>query len=163
MINGARVPMRVNEFLRLVVETTRPQLPPRWRDFQAQSRFTFVQLYYGKRNLHYEVWVRGQPHHLLEIGLHFEANRETNAALLDYFSARLFELKEALGEQIEAEQWTASWTRVHQVLPYAQLDEAAAQAAAERLAKMITVLQPMLEQATAEKPARTARRTKTKE
>ncbi len=153
--------MRVNEFLRLVAVTTRAQLPARQRRFQTQMRFTFIQLFYDKRALHYEVWVRGKER-LLEIGLHFESNRETNAKLLDYFRewGRSFEIKAELGDQVEAEQWTTSWTRVHQLVPYQQLDEDTARATGERLAKMIEVLQPMLERAASEiipRPVRKAR------
>ncbi len=140
--------MRVNDFLRLVVETTRAQVPARWRAFHIRTRFTLVQLYYTKRTLHYEVWIRGKER-LLEIGLHFESDRETNASLLNHFSGCAFEIKAALGDQVEIEQWTASWTRVHQLLPYEKLDEATARAAAKRLAKMVETLQPMLERAPA--------------
>jgi hypothetical protein len=139
--------MRVNEFLRLVARDTQTRLPPRWRGFHTRTRFTLVQVYYAKRTLHYEVWVRGKER-LIEIGLHFESDRETNTALLEYFSARAFEIKEALGEAVEVEQWTASWTRVHQLMPYEKLDEATAQVTAQRLAQMIEILQPMLERAT---------------
>lgn len=140
--------MRVNEFLRLVAETTRAQLPPLLRHFRGNSRFTLIQLFYDKRTLHYEVRVRG-PERLLEIGLHFESDRETNSRLLDYFCdpTRLFEIKAELGEQVDIEQWTASWTRVHQLMPYEHLDDATARATAERLAQMIVTLQPMLERA----------------
>ncbi len=152
--------MRVNEFLNLTSETTRAHLPSRLRGFQTAARFTFIQLSYGKRGIHYEVWVRHD--HKLEIGLHFEANKETNAALLDYFSARTFELKDALGDQVEVEQWTASWTRVHQLVAYEQLDKDTANGAAERLAKMIETLQPMLESAQTPKPLRRGGRTRAK-
>ncbi len=140
--------MRVNEFLHLVAETTRKQLPPPLRRFSGRSRFTLIQLYYDRRTLHYEVWVRGKER-FLEIGLHFESDRETNARLLDYFRdpSRAFEIKAELGEQVDFEEWTASWTRVHQLMPYEHLDAETAQAAAERLAKMIETLQPMLERA----------------
>jgi hypothetical protein len=140
--------MRVNEFLRLVVEGTRPQLPARWRAFHIRSRFTLVQLYYAKRTVHYEVWIRGKER-FIEIGLHFESDRETNASLLNFFSEHAFEIKDSLGDQVEIEQWTASWTRVHQLLAYERLDEATASESADRMAKMITVLQPMLERAQA--------------
>ena len=138
--------MRVNEFLRLVVNDTRAQLPSRLRGFHNRYRFTLVQFYYDKRTIHYEVWVRGKER-LIEIGLHCESDKETNSALLDYFSARAFEIKDTLGDQVEIEQWTASWTRTHQLMPYEHLDEATAHAAAQRLAKMIETLQPMLERA----------------
>ncbi len=140
--------MRVNEFLRLVAETTRSQLPPPLRRFHGRSRFTLIQLFYDKRTVHYEVWVRGKDR-FLEIGLHFESTRETNAELLDYFRdpARAFEIKAELGDQVDFEEWTASWTRIHQLMPYEHLDTETAHAVAERLAKMIVTLQPMLERA----------------
>ncbi len=63
--------MRVNEFLHLVVDKTRRQLPARLTGFRTRYRFTLVQLYYEKRTIHFEVWVRGKER-LIEIGLHFE-------------------------------------------------------------------------------------------
>src|ERR671937_472645 len=101
--------MRVNEFLRRVVEETRPRLPGRLRGFRTRRRFTLVQLYYYKRTIHYEVWVRGKER-MIEIGLHFESDKQTNAQLLDFFDARAFEIKDTLGDHIEIEQWTSSWT-----------------------------------------------------
>lgn len=140
--------MPVNVFLHLVVQDIRTRLAPELREFQTGTRFTLVQLYYSRRTLHYEVWVRGKER-LLEVGLHFEADKATNAALLDYFAARSFEIKDALGDHVEIEQWTSSWARVHQLMPYEHLDASTAAAVAERLAKMIETLQPMLERALA--------------
>ncbi len=140
--------MRVNEFLHLVAESARSPLPARLRSFRTRTRFTLIQLYYSKRTIHYEIWVRGKER-LIEIGLHFESDRATNAALLDYFrqAPRVFEIKDTLGEGVEAEEWTTSWTRVHQVMPYQKLDAPTAQEAAKRLGAMIETLQPMLERA----------------
>lgn len=136
--------MRVNEFLHLVAQEARRRLPTRRQKFQTRTRFTLIQFYYSRRTLHYEVWVRGKER-LLEIGLHFESDKQTNAALLDYFGAREFEIKDALGDHVEIEQWTSSWTRVHQLMPYQRLDAETASAAAQCLAKMIETLEPMLE------------------
>lgn len=138
--------MRVHEFLDLVAVATRAQLPAPWRAFRTRKRYTLIQLYYARRTLHYEVWIRGRER-LLEIGLHFESDAETNRALRDYFARRVFEIKEALGDAIEIEQWTARWARVHQLLPYQQLDSATACRVGQRLAQMITFLQPLLESA----------------
>ncbi len=149
--------MRVNEFLHLTAETTRSHLPARRRNFQTRTFYTFIQLYYTKRGIHYEVQVRGQARQI-EVGLHFEADRETNSALLRYFSDHIFEVKDTLGTQVEAEQWTASWTRIHELMPYSTLDEATAFAVAERLAQMIETLQPMLEHTLSEKATRPANR-----
>ncbi len=138
--------MRVNEFLHLTAENTRSHLPARRRSFQTRTFYTFIQLYYTRRGIHYEVQVRGQARQI-EVGLHFEADSETNAALLQYFSGHIFEIKDALGAQVEAEQWTASWTRIHELVPYTTLDDATAKTVAERMAQMIETLQPMLERA----------------
>ena len=137
--------MRVNEFLDLVAQHTRSELPPRYRKFHAWKRYTLIQLYYTKRSIHYEVWIRGGNIHALEIGLHCEADAATNRALLETLDARLFEIQDALGVQVEAEQWTQSWTRVHELMPYAQLDETTARDCAKKMANMITVIQPLLE------------------
>jgi hypothetical protein len=140
--------MRVNEFLHLVAETARSQVPSNRRGFRTRTRFTLIQIYFVKRTIHYEVWVRGKDR-FIEIGLHFESDRETNTALLDYFrqTPRAFEIKDTLGEAVELEQWTESWARVHQLLRYEKLDEATAAAVAKRLGLMIVTLQPMLEHA----------------
>ncbi len=136
--------MRVHEFLDLVAHETRAALPPRFRSFRSHKRYTLIQLSYGRRTIHYELWIRGNVK-TLEIGLHCEADRATNTALLQLLDRNLFEIKEALGEHVEAEQWTNTWTRVHELMPYERLDAATARAAAQRLAAMITVLQPIVE------------------
>lgn len=136
--------MRVNDFLNLVAKYTRAELPAQFGRFQTWKRYTLIQVYFTKRSVHYEVWVRGGNVHSLEIGLHCEADAATNRAILETCDAHLFEIKDALGDQIEAEQWTNTWTRVHELVPYDKLDEATAQQAAKRLAKMITVIQPLI-------------------
>jgi hypothetical protein len=137
--------MRVNEFLNLVAQETRAALPAPLRSFRTWKRYTLIQLYYHQRKIHYEVWVRGGDAHALEIGLHCEADAATNSRLLALFDTHLFEIQDAVSARIEAEQWTKSWTRIHEVMPYQKLDETTARLAAERLAAMITVLQPIVE------------------
>jgi hypothetical protein len=137
--------MRVNDFLNLVAQETRAALPASLRSFHTWKRYTLIQLYYRNRRIHYEVWVRGGSVHALEIGLHCEADAGTNTRLLALIDSHLFEIKHALGEQIEAEQWTSSWTRLHELMPYEKLDPATAHAAAQRIAAMIRVLQPIVE------------------
>lgn len=136
--------MRVNDFLELVAHETQKQLPVGRRGFRTWKRYTLIQLYYERRSIHYEVWVRGGSIHALEIGLHCEADASTNAQLLALFDANLFEIKHALGVQVEAEQWTKSWTRVHELMPYEKLDENTARQCAARLAQMIQLLEPMM-------------------
>jgi hypothetical protein len=137
--------MRVNEFLNLVAQETLAALPTPLRTFRTWKRYTLVQLYYRQRKIHYEVWVRGGNVRALEIGLHGEADAATNTRLLATLYAHMFEIHEALGERVEAEQWTKSWTRLHELMPYEKLDAPTAHLAAQRLAKIICVVQPIIE------------------
>ncbi len=139
--------MRIQQFQVSLVNKTRRQLPRRLRDFEPRSFFTIVKLSYTQPRLHYEVAVRGKER-LIELGLHFEADKVTNDALRAYFEARAIEIKAELGPHVEVEHWTESWSRVHQVCSYETLDEALVDRLAEQMARMITVLQPMLEDAT---------------
>jgi hypothetical protein len=137
--------MRIQEFQIAIVNQTRKQLPRKLKNFEPRSFFTIVKLSYANPKIHYEVWVRGQEH-LVEVGLHFEADKETNDALREHFDARAFEIRAALGTRVEVEQWTNSWSRVHEVMPYTKLNAELVESVAKKLAKMITVLQPMLEE-----------------
>lgn len=135
--------MRIQQFQVTLVEQTRKQLPRALRNFDVRSFFTVVKISYTHPKVHYEVWVRGKEH-LVETGLHFEADKETNDALLAFFNERALQVHAELGPRIEIERWTNSWSRVHQVVPYESLDPALVEMLAERLAQMIVVLQPML-------------------
>ncbi len=137
--------MRIQQFQVSLVDETRKQLPRGLRNFDARSFFTIVKLSYTRPKIHYEVWVRGKER-LIEMGLHFEADKETNEALLGYFNRQAIEVHAELGPRIEIEQWTNSWSRVHEVVPYESLDPALVNTLAEKLARMITVLQPMLDE-----------------
>lgn len=138
--------MRVHDFLRRVVEATRQQLPPEWQAFHHRLRFSLAQLYYADPRIHFEAWVQGRNSRV-ELGLHLEADKATNDRLLSYLASRFIEVQAELGPQVELEQWTRTWGRVHQTVPYTRLDEELVQAVAERLAQMIALLAPMLEEA----------------
>ena len=135
--------MRIQQFQVSLVDKTRKQLPRALRNFEPRSFFSIVKLSYRNPKLHYEVWVRGQER-LIEIGLHLEADKSTNDALLAYFNAHALEIHAELGPRIEIEQWTTLWSRVHEFVPYESLDAKLVDALAKKLGQMITVLQPML-------------------
>ncbi len=136
--------MRIQAFQVTLVEKTRKQLARALKHFEPRSFFSLVKIFYRNPKLHYEVGVRG-PERLIEIGLHLEADKNTNDALLAYFNLHSVEIHAELGERIEIEQWTNSWARVHEVVPYDQLDAALVDVLAKKLARMITVLQPLLD------------------
>lgn len=138
--------MRLQQFQVAVVSETRDQLPRALKKFSARTHFTLFKIHFANPRTHYEVGVRGQER-LIEVGLHFEDDQSKNSELLAYFKERAFEIHAELGSRVEVEQWTNSWSRVHEVVPYQSLDERLVGIIAEKLARMIIVLEPMLRKA----------------
>jgi hypothetical protein len=137
--------MRVREFLALVPDQVRGRLPPALQGFQVLGPFgSLVKLYYGESHrIHYEVWVQRRQGQV-ELGLHLEADPETTAHLLGRLAGRFAAVRRGLGPAAEPEQWTASWTRIHETLPLGPLDPAALRRVALRLARYIRTLQPLV-------------------
>ena len=121
------------------------RLPSELRDFRTtRGRGRLMKLYFGEPAFHYEAW-----HHTgagrLEIGLHFEATAETNDAALEYFRARMVEVKAGL-PRAELEPWDRGWSRLYETLPAARLDERVLGDAVECMAVYVVTLQPMVDE-----------------
>lgn len=134
------------DFFHDVVEQVRARLPGDLGAFQATATRNLVKLYYGHPRLHYEVWANARDNHI-EIGLHFEEGPESTERLIAYFDRHIIEIKHELGQQVELERWTASWGHIYELIPYQPLTDALAGDVAARLARMIAVLQPLLDEA----------------
>ena len=138
--------MKSAEFMRALPDAVRTNLPKKLQGFKVNLRPWLVQFYYASALLHYEVVTHGERRGLLEIGLHFESrNPDENARLLTGFMQHLFEIKAELGDQVEAEMWDKGWTKVYETIPLETMNEAYLDRVAQRLARMIGVLQPILE------------------
>ncbi len=137
--------MRIRDFLSLLPPLVRNELPEDLKGFKTVGpAFSLIKFHYGRPAIHYEVWVQRRTGRV-ELGLHFEADPETNARYLERLSEYFVEIQAGLGLEVEPEQWTKSWTRLHQSVPLETLDEAFAGTIAGRIAKMIAVLQPIVE------------------
>jgi hypothetical protein len=139
------MPLHVRDFMALVLDRTTELLPPELRRFNARIRFVWLQLHYWTPKVHYEVWLTRKTERI-EIGLHFEGERQFSYRWAEVMAARMPEIQARLGPQVELEEWTPSWTRIHQTIPYDPLNESLADEAARRLAETITVLQPIVEE-----------------
>ncbi|MBI5567754.1 MAG: hypothetical protein HY870_22835 [Chloroflexi bacterium] len=138
--------MKSADFMRALPDAVRAHLPKKLHAFKVNLRPWLVQFYYANSLLHYEVVTHGERRGLLEIGLHFESRHpDENTRLLNGFMQHLFEIKAELGDQVEAEMWDKGWTKVYETLPLETMNEAYLERVAERLARMIGVLQPILE------------------
>jgi hypothetical protein len=78
------------------------------------------------------------------VGLHFESrDRAVNARLLAGFSRHMAEVKATLGPQWEAEPWDKGWSKVYDAVPLEGFSDELLEATAARLARAMTVLQPI--------------------
>jgi len=132
------------QFMQALPGATRAHLPANMRKFRSAHRSWLCQVYYRDPRLHYEVWNLGQQRGKLELGLHFESrDRAVNARLLQGFSRCMVEVKATLGPQWEAEPWDKGWSKVYEVLPLEAFSDELLEATAARLARAMTVLQPI--------------------
>ncbi len=133
------------EFLNRLPDALRERLPAQWQGFQVVPPFaSLIKFYYAHRSIHYEVWLQRRTG-IVEIGLHFEADPADNARWLEVMGRNYAHIRRSLGPRVEAEQWTQSWTRIHESLPLEPLTSAFHEKIADRLALMIQTLQPILE------------------
>ena len=131
-------------FLRTLPDLIRPQLPPVLQPFTVRqpSRW-LMQMHYGESWLHYEVG-RVVRSHDMELALHFESkDSKLNRLLLLGMRRHLFEIRDLLGEQIEAEVWDRGWSKLYERFPEGEIGEAYQTAVATRMATIMNHLHPI--------------------
>jgi hypothetical protein len=131
------------QFLRTLPDVVIPELPLDLQTIQVRQPFRWLlQFHYGEPRLHYEV-ARAQRQNGWELGFHCEArDKRLNRFLLDGFRRNLFEIKDELGEGMEAEMWDRGWTKIYEVFPSETLTPAYQARLGARLAQIIIVLHP---------------------
>ncbi len=110
---------------------------------QVRLRASMLQLFFEDSRQHYELWLRTQVR-LVEMGLHFEGVRDDNLRRIAAVAEAMPLVAGELGPDVEVEEWTESWTRVHETVPLRALDEAFASQLGLRLARYIEVLEPIV-------------------
>ncbi len=144
--------MRIKEFLSIVYDNLPEQLPEALRDHQWRIRWSLLQVYFEKPNIHYEVWVRRKARQI-ELGLHFEGEREESYRWAETLAPRSIEIQAQLGDSVELEEWTSKWTRLHETIHMeTDLSDELAADVAKRLARYIEVLEPILQEERAATP-----------
>ncbi len=134
------------EFFDNLVGELRRTLPGSLADFQVRQTANLIKLFYGNERIHFEVWANS-ARHTLEVGLHFEDGPASTERYLSFFDDRIVELKHRLGSPIELERWTSSWGHLYETIPLPRLDGDVVKQTGERMILLITVLQPLVEQA----------------
>jgi hypothetical protein len=135
--------MSVSAFFGALAATLAQRLAAPLSGFQAvRGPGRLLKLHYGHPETHFEAW-----HHRavgrLEVGLHFEGQRELNGAAHGLFRSRIVEIKRAL-PRAELEPWDRGWARLYETVPAPELSDRSLSVAVERMTAYVTVLQPML-------------------
>ena len=142
----------IRTFVHAVLADVRKRLPKRLRQHEHVAESSLVQIYFDDPKIHYEVWVQRKAR-AIEIGLHFEGPRDENARWAETLAARADEIRAQLGGDVELEQWTRSWVRLHESIPLdtnlsrsvsSQLSDDLRERVTNRLARFIEVLEPIL-------------------
>jgi hypothetical protein len=134
---------RPQEFLQDVRDRVQAALPEPLKAFRSRVVFSTLQLHYGDPRVHYEVWVQRRAGRI-EVGLHFEGEREANYRWAGLLAPRVYEVQHAVGTDVELEEWTASWTRLHVTVPFQTLGGGLARDVADRLSALVAYAQPLL-------------------
>jgi len=131
------------KFLSTLPEVVLPSLPTALQSIQVRQPYRWlIQFHYGEPRLHYEV-SRSQRRNGWELGFHCEArDKRLNRFLLDGFRRHLFEIKDMLGEPIEAEMWDRGWTKIYEIYPDEPLTTTYQHLVGLRMAEIIVCLHP---------------------
>ncbi|MGB2694289.1 MAG: hypothetical protein WBD55_03775 [Dehalococcoidia bacterium] len=136
--------MRIRDFLELVYDRLSKRLPSQLLDHEWRVRWSLLNVWFDQPTVHYEVWVQ-KKNARIEIGLHFEGERDDNYRWAEVLAGRALEIQAQLGPTVELEEWTSSWTRLHETLVLdGKLNETLAAEVAGRLAAFIEVLEPIM-------------------
>ena len=137
--------LRIRDFLALVHEGVAARLGQDLDGLDWRQRFGYVQYYRGAPAVHYEVWVQRKTARL-EIGLHFEGERDANYAAAEALAIRAPDIQARIGPAYELEEWTERWTRLHRSFAAPSLTPELAEDAAERTVALIRGMEPILDQ-----------------
>ena len=100
-------------FLEQVYELVEARLGRRFSERRWERRPSMIQLYFDDLSVYYEASVRRKTRSI-EVGLHFEGERERNERWAELLAERLVGIQSQLGPTAELEQWTRESIRLHE-------------------------------------------------
>jgi hypothetical protein len=135
--------MLPNQFIRRLSAAVRTHLPALAEPLHIQPHGQLMKIWYGADGtVHYEVWVHERTQQL-ELGLHCEADATRNAAWRRLLGFYLLEIKLALGNGVELEDWDKGWVRLYETHPLYPLDEPRLDEFARRVGTFVGTIQPI--------------------
>ncbi len=136
--------LTIRDFLALVHGGVVAALGKRLDGLDTRQRFGYLQYYRGFPAVHYEVWVQRKTARM-EIGLHFEGERDRNYAAAEVLAMRSPDVIAAIGPEYELEEWTERWTRLHRSFAAPSLTPELAADAATQVLTLILGMEPILD------------------
>ncbi len=127
-----------------IVRELQASLPSQYQGFRHRGDFNLMKVWFDHYRIHYEV-VIDQQIDRIEIGLHFEDGPASTLGFLALLDARILEIKDLLGPEVELERWTQSWARIYELRPLRDLNEVVTGPCGKRLTEFITLLQPIVD------------------
>jgi hypothetical protein len=130
-------------FLAQVADELPSHLPPRLRDFSSERWGRMYKVWFAQKKVHFEVqFVHGGR---LEIGLHLEADQDTNERVWTALERKAAAIRRALGDEAAFGSHGPGWRCVAEKWSGGDLrGEEAATEAASRLAEYVVALAPLL-------------------
>lgn len=142
-----RAALKRREFFAEITDALNDRLPAGMQSFNSRYTMNLLKIHYGENyRIHYEVWINTDTG-FVELGLHFEDGPESTSRLLSHFDRHIVEIKHELGIHCELERWTKSWGHLYETHPIRPLTDDFVEEIADRLVRMIDVLQPILDDA----------------
>jgi len=130
-------------FLRQVADELPSHLPPKLRGFSAEQWGRYYKVWYTEKKIHFEVQFLRNGR--LEIGLHFEADAETNERLASALAKKRAAIKGALGDDAKFREFGPGWRSIAETWSGGDMrSEEAATEAAARLGEYVNTLTPLL-------------------
>ena len=133
------------EFYRALINRLKKNIPNKY--LEPRPRF-YYQIPTGIGSVHYEWSFHGRPRDSFAVELHFEkGNKQTNLELFTGVESKLPQLEKALQEKVVIQKdWGPNGSRLYTQIKEGQFTEDLKTWAVEKMAAMITVLQPVFDE-----------------
>ena len=130
-------------FLRQIADELPSHLPPRLRSFGAEQWGRYYKVWFDQKKIHFEVqFVSGGR---VEIGLHLEADADTNDRVAAALRRKEPSIRRALGPEPAFGSHGPGWRSVAELWRGAEArSEVGATEAAARLAEYVVALAPLI-------------------
>ena len=133
------------EFYKDLTKRLKQRIP---RDYASPQPRSYYPIATGVGAVHYEWAFHGRPRSSLGVELHFErGSRDSNLEILSRVEDHVPQLEKALQESVNVQnEWGRNWSRLYVEKAEGQLTEELKQWAVEKMAILISTLQPALDE-----------------